>query len=95
MDGPWNFKTKRLGSRRNGGEQTVLRFGGDDMFVSRWYPPWQNDLMRANAKCIVDDLNAAFAARKFAAGEQCEHGIVDGNWCHACNARIQGSTEGI
>lgn len=56
---PWTFKV----SKRKHGESIVLRFQGDDFATIRWYPPWQNDLMRANAKCVVDDLNAAFVAR--------------------------------
>ena len=60
MMGPWTYKVKR---GKHGAEQIVLRFGDDEMFVSRWYPPWQNKLMRGNAKCMVDDLNAAFEVR--------------------------------
>ena len=71
MAGPWSYKVKR---RKNSGEQIALRFGNDGMFTSRWYPPWQNDLMRSNAKCMVDDLNVAFQARKDAGDGQKEEG---------------------
>lgn len=61
---PWSFKVKR----ERHGESIALVFNGDkaakdEMFKSRWYPPWQNDLMRSNAKTMVDDLNRAFAKR--------------------------------
>lgn len=68
----WTYKAKRKGG--HGGEQIVLRFGNDEMFTSRWYPPWQNELMRQNARCIVDDLNSAFIARKDADNGQKENG---------------------
>lgn len=87
MAGPWTYKTKRHGS--HGGEQIALRFGADDMFTSRWYPPWQNGQMQANARCMVDDLNAAFEARKIAEGEVCEHGICDGEYCQDCNQEMK------
>lgn len=79
---PWTYKAKK----QLLGEKIILCFGDQEMFASCWYPPWQNELMRRNAKCMVDDLNAAFAARRAAAGDTCEHGIAEGDWCPNCNA---------
>lgn len=66
--GPWTFRVRK---RKNYGEHFCLCFkadgsqgvAGDEMLSSRWYPPWQNELMRQNAETIVHDLNAAFHAR--------------------------------
>lgn len=63
--GPWTFKVRK---RKNAGESVILVFRDqrgrrDELFVSRWYPPWQNELMRSNAKLICADLNRAFEQR--------------------------------
>lgn len=50
----WTYKVRKRGTN---GQTIVFKFLGVDMMEFRWYPPWQNELMRGNAKCICDDLN--------------------------------------
>jgi len=68
--GPWSFKVMK---RKHNGTSIVLMFkcidgGARREMFSEWYPPWQNDIMRENAKCMVDDLNKAFAERNASRG---------------------------
>jgi hypothetical protein len=57
---PWSFRVTKRDDR---GESITFEFQGKDFMESCWYPPWRNDLERANAVQIVEDLNAAFTAR--------------------------------
>jgi hypothetical protein len=47
---PWTFEAKKRG--KNGGEQIIFYFQGKEYMEQGWYPPWQNELQRANAKQI-------------------------------------------
>ncbi len=58
---PWTYRVSRRG--KHNGRIIRLVFQGRSMFESTWFPPWQNDLQRENAKCITEDLNRAFAKR--------------------------------
>lgn len=64
--GPWTYKITK---RKNDGQSIALIFTPVDggplrHLFSEWYPPWQNELMKDNAKCMIEDLNKAFRERK-------------------------------